>query len=521
MKKGTVTFIKIFISSLIILISLYLLQRLLVPKYAAEIVEGAMIAEYYQEEKEHDVIFIGDCEVYENFSPQVLWDDFGINSYIRGSAQQLIWQSYYILEDTLRYEIPKAVIFNVQSMQFDKPDKEAYNRMTLEGMEWSAVKIKAISASMTEKENYLDYIFPILRYHTRWDDITTEDFTYLFDTPRVSHNGYYMRVDTRAAESVPDGRPLADYSFSEIDYEYLDKITRLCKVNDIQLVLVKAPSLYPFWYEQWEEQMEKYARENELLYINFLELAEEIGLDFDTDTYDGGLHMNLSGAEKITEYLGGILSEQMKLPDRRGEEALASVWEDKRRLYEEDREKQYLAVREEESKMQDEGVADKTASDGKEDTEMEIEEEQEKDGTGKKADYKGYAFIYHDIVIAIDAEAKPVLEQIGEADSYFEAASCAFNGLDKMYTYGSFELDTYPADEKDYVSMILLKDDSVATAEGVSIGEPEEKITEVYGEGFAKENGMIVYKKEGMKLCFIVENGTVTSIEYRTAVLDE
>ena len=78
----------IIFSAFIVVGSLYLLQRLLLPKYVSNIVEGAMIAEYYQQEKKHDVIFIGDCEVYENFSPQVLWDDFGINSYIRGSAGQ-------------------------------------------------------------------------------------------------------------------------------------------------------------------------------------------------------------------------------------------------------------------------------------------------------------------------------------------------------------------------------------------------------------------------------------------------
>ena len=278
---------KVFISGLVIFISLYFLQKLLIPKYATEIVEGAMIAEYYQEEKDHDVIFIGDCEVYENFSPQVLWDDFGINSYIRGSAQQLIWQSYYILEDTLRHETPKVVIFNVQSMQFDRPDKEAYNRMTIDGMEWSLAKTGAIKASMTEKESYLDYIFPILRYHSRWNEITHEDWEYLFDTPGVSHNGYYMRVDTRAAENVPEGKPLADYRFGDVDYEYLDRLTKLCKVNNIELILIKAPSLYPYWYKQWEEQIEKYAEENGLLYINFLELTEETGLNFDTDTYDG------------------------------------------------------------------------------------------------------------------------------------------------------------------------------------------------------------------------------------------
>lgn len=511
--------IKISISCLIIFTSLYFLQRLLIPKYATEIVEGAMIAEYYQEEKDHDVIFIGDCEVYENFSPQVLWDDFGINSYIRGSAQQLIWQSYYILEDTLRYEIPKVVIFNVQSMQFDKPDKEAYNRMTLEGMEWSSSKVKAISVSMTEKENYLDYIFPILRYHSRWNGITAQDFEYMFGTPKVSHNGYYMRVDTRAVKNVPEGKLLADYNFGQVDYEYLDKITKLCKVNNIQLVLVKAPSLYPYWYEQWEEQIEEYAQKNNLLYINFLELAEDIGLNFDTDTYDGGLHMNLSGAEKITEYLGGVLMEETQLCDRRGEEVLASRWEEKRRLYDEDREKQYKAIKEEENNIQDESVTAISEPDNKEEDKKEVVQANDRDM--EEVNYKGYAFVYHDVVIEIDEEATPILEQLGEANSYFEAASCAFNGLDKMYTYSSFEIDSYPIDDKDYVSMILFKDDSIATVEGISIGDPEEKIMEVYGDNFTKENGMIVYKKDGMKLCFIAENGNVTSIEYRTTVLDE
>ena len=88
------TIIKIKLSALVVLVTLFLLQRLLIPKYVDGIVEGAFIAEYYEEEKDFDVIFIGDCEVYENFSPVRLWEDYGINSYIRGSAQQYLWQSY-------------------------------------------------------------------------------------------------------------------------------------------------------------------------------------------------------------------------------------------------------------------------------------------------------------------------------------------------------------------------------------------------------------------------------------------
>lgn len=339
MKKRKV--LKLAGTAAIVLASLYLLQRLLVPKYAADVVEGAFIAEYYQEEKDHDVIFIGDCEVYENFSPAVLWEEFGINSYIRGSAQQLIWQSYYLLEDTLRYETPDVVIFNVLSMKYDEPQKEAYNRMTLEGMEWSLSKVKAVCASMTEGESFLDYVFPLLRYHSRWSELGADDFNYMFRTEKVSHNGYYMRVDVKPAENVPEGRILADYRFGDNVYRYLDKITQLCKEKGIRLILVKAPSLYPYWYDEWEEQMDEYAAENDLLYINFLELIEETGVDFETDTYDAGLHMNLAGAEKITRYLGEVLKREVGLPDRRGEEHLSAVWEGKIAAYEQEMKEQY------------------------------------------------------------------------------------------------------------------------------------------------------------------------------------
>ncbi len=333
--------VKPVVSVLIAAAGLFLLQRLLVPKYVDGIVEGAFIAEYYREEKDFDVVFIGDCEVYENFSPAVLWQEYGINSYIRGSAEQYIWQSYYLLEDTLRYETPDVVVFNIQSLQFSESQNEAYNRMTLEGMKWSPSKVKSILASMKPEEHFLDYVFPILRYHSRWSELTAEDARYMFATKRVSHNGYYMRVDVLPAENVPEGKPLGDYSFGENAWKYLEKMTALCEEKGITLLLIKAPSLYPYWYSQWEEQVEDYARENGLTYLNFLELGDETGIDYSQDTYDGGLHMNLSGAEKLSRWLGRYLSRELGLADRRGEAALSSRWEEKLAAYEAEKQAQY------------------------------------------------------------------------------------------------------------------------------------------------------------------------------------
>lgn len=333
---------RIFLSLIIVLfiiLSLWLLQRLVMPKYMSEVTEGAMIAEYYGEEKNHDVIFIGDCEVYDSFVPAVLWENYGIHSYIRGSAQQLVWQSYYILEETLRYETPEVVVFNVLALKYNAPQKESYNRMTLDGMKPSLIKLKAVKASMLEEEQMLDYIFPLLRYHSRITELTKEDFHFLFHKDLTTHNGYYMRVDVAPATEVPEARPLGDYSFGDKALAYLDKITALCKEHDIKLVLVKAPTLYPHWFEQWEEQVEAYAGQHNLSYVNFLELTEECSIDYTTDTYDAGLHLNLSGAEKVTLWFGNFLQKECGLESRREEEELKGIWEKKLTDFYEEKEK--------------------------------------------------------------------------------------------------------------------------------------------------------------------------------------
>ncbi len=325
--------ISILLTAVLGIAGLGFAQKLLMPKYTQGIVEGNLIEEYYASEKNHDVLFIGDCEVYENVSPVTLWEEYGITSYIRGSAQQLIWQSYYLLEETLKYEKPEVVVFNVLSMKYDQPQREAYNRMTLDGMKMSSAKLKAIKASMLPEENLIDYIFPILRYHSRWSELSLEDLTNAFRKDKQFHNGYYMRADVKPVDTVPTGNILANYQFGENSYKYLDMMVELCKENDIELVLMKAPSLYPYWYDEWEVQMEEYAQDHDLMYINFLELIEETGIDFDVDTYDAGLHLNVTGAEKVAVYLGEVLQKEFHIEDKREDKEFSEIWKEKVQFY--------------------------------------------------------------------------------------------------------------------------------------------------------------------------------------------
>lgn len=327
---------------LLVAILLFVLQALVVPKYR-ENPEGALIGEYYGEAGGHDVIFIGDCEVYESLIPAVLWEEYGISSYVRGSAQQLVWQSYYILEETLRYEKPKAVVFNVLALKYGTPQSEAFNRMTLDGMKWSSSKWNAIEASKTEEENTLDYIFPFLRFHSRITDLGVEDFRYAFsDAPSVSHSGYLMQtgVVPMTGEMI-EGRPLSSYILPETAMAYLDSMRELCRESGVELILMKAPtnSWGYWWYDEWEEQIVAYAEEHALTYYNFIPLADEIGLDWTKDTYDEGVHLNVYGAEKLSSYFGELLREHHEIPDRREEADAVSRWNERVDAYYDEKER--------------------------------------------------------------------------------------------------------------------------------------------------------------------------------------
>ena len=316
------------------------LTPILMPKYLSVSKEGSLTEEYYRSvaETDHDVLFVGDCEIFESFVPAILWEEYGISAYLRGGAQQLVWHSYYMLEDALRYETPKAVVFNVYALKYGEPQKEAYNRMALDGMEWSSVKTEAIFASMTEEEHFIDYVFPFLRYHSRWSELTAEDLTYAWrDKPLVSDSGYLMQTgivpaDTQA-EVTPE--PLFDPNLPATAMAYLDKMRALCAEKGIELILVKAPTNFwrYHWYDEWDGQITDYAKTHGLAYYNLIPKSAEMGLDMSTDTYDGGAHLNVYGAEKLTRYFGEILRDTHAIPDRRGEGDTAAVWQGRVEAY--------------------------------------------------------------------------------------------------------------------------------------------------------------------------------------------
>jgi hypothetical protein len=301
-------------------------QRLLSPKYMDGIYEGAMTTEYYNEKLPHDVIFVGDCEVYDNLSTIALWEDYGLASYIRGGPNQLAWQSSYLLEEAVLREKPEVAVYSVLALHQGEPESEAYNRLNLDSMRPSLRKLSAVMDSMLPGESVMSYFFPIFRYHDRWLELSAIDLEHFLKPDKVSFKGYMMRADVLPADVIPRGRRLSDYTLPERSMEHLAKMAQLCKREGVELLLIKAPSVYPYWYPEWDAQIKEFASINSLEYLNLIDLSDEIGLDLTKDTYDAGLHLNVYGAEKAARYLGRFLVERYSLKGHRGESDYEREW---------------------------------------------------------------------------------------------------------------------------------------------------------------------------------------------------
>ena len=127
-----------------------------------------------------------------------------------------------------------------------------------------------------------------------------------------------IRLRTRLLKDGRSSIYLDLYHNGKREYEYL------------KLYLIPEKKFDP----QWEEQIEAYAKEHGLTYLNFLEKTDEIGIDYTKDTFDAGMHLNLSGAEKLSAWLADYLAENTKVSDRRGDAATAEQWQKKIEFYE-------------------------------------------------------------------------------------------------------------------------------------------------------------------------------------------
>lgn len=109
-------------------------------------------------------------------------------------------------------------------------------------------------------------------------------------------------------------------------------------------------------------------------------------------------------------------------------------------------------------------------------------------------------------------------DALGEPESVYQAPSCAIEGSDNVYNYGSFELTAFDDGSGETIYSIYFVDPALATPEGLCLGDDAAKAQELYGENYREDGTARVYVNGDSQLFLIVENETVISIEYRLSI---
>ena len=136
--------------------------------------------------------------------------------------------------------------------------------------------------------------------------------------------------------------------------------------------------------------------------------------------------------------------------------------------------------------------------------------------TQPAADGKVYSFTLADFQLIPGADFDPA--DLPEADSVFEVPSCAIEGTDNLYDYGTVEVTAFNDGDGEIIYSVYIKDANTPTDEGLYIGDTLEQVSSIYGTDRTENGNELVYTAGKTLLVIIVENDTVTSIEFRANI---
>lgn len=252
-----------------------------------------------------DVLVMGDSNAAQGIAPMDWYEQYGVTGYTYGVGWLSAYNVYYRLRQIFQEQSPRVVVLCADTIYSRRGEDTA-----------AQAAIREISGEL----------LPLLRFHDEWKTIDPADLLEDNDyTWRDSNKGFAAITDVGG-----DARNRTDWTYmadTEAEPEhipwlvrwYVGRISRLCARQGAQLLLITVPASGS-WSMARSKGIEALASELGLPYLDYNRRDErEIGIDWMTDTPDGGSHLNVLGARKLTKALGAYLTAQYDLPDHRGE----------------------------------------------------------------------------------------------------------------------------------------------------------------------------------------------------------
>ena len=105
-----------------------------------------------------------------------------------------------------------------------------------------------------------------------------------------------------------------------------------------------------------------------------------------------------------------------------------------------------------------------------------------------------------------------------EPASLYQVPSCAIDGTDNVYNYGTIEVTAFNDGTQEIIYSVYIIDANTPTTEGLYIGDTLDMVVSAYGEDYTKEGNQVTYQKGDTLLIVILDGDYVRSIDFRWVV---
>ena len=285
---------------------------------------GKLLEGLYNNGDTYDVVLMGSSHMNGGIDPNVLWNKYGITSFNYATGGQPLDVTYYLLKEVLKKHNNPIVVVDLYYLGLkDEYGQEPYVRNAIDNMKLSLNKVETIW-NCTALKDRISYLFPLLKYHDRWKELTAWDFNYDSSSEYYA-KGFeagtdkYGKDDTYSAQTEEVG------SIPAKTEAYLNKIIALSKEKGFKLVFTNTPYDYNSskgetgWVQDQAKmfnKVEKIAESNGITFVNYCDKMDDINFDFKNDMNNVS-HLNIWGANKVTIDFGNYLKNTYALADHR------------------------------------------------------------------------------------------------------------------------------------------------------------------------------------------------------------
>lgn len=296
---------------------------------------------YYLEDKDSlDVVLLGSSEMYSGVIPAKLYEDFGITSYpyatSSGTAGAMVTQ----MKEIQRTQNPQLIVIEINAFLYGTANetKESSLRGYIDNVPMSANKFDYIQ-TVIEPDDRVEYFFPIIKYHGVWTDYP-KPWDRCLTMMHQEMRGYtYLRgFKTNANVFKPTDKSVnatlpGDSKTLALDKRYEPKLREFLqylKDEKIDNVLfMRMPHLVTKQtYNRFKRGNEagRIIQEAGFDFIN-LERDEEM-MSLPAEYYYNLDHLNINGAEKLTEKVGNILTRNYNVQKAKLTDKQAAEWQE-------------------------------------------------------------------------------------------------------------------------------------------------------------------------------------------------